>query len=161
MKALISIVFLLLFFPNQEITEVRELYVNASKSKENAEIFYAKMSKLDSKSNTLIAYKGASIALRAKYLKEIKQKKEAFISGITLLEKSIKAEPENAEIRLIRLSIQENTPKILKYKSNIEEDKKLIITTFDSQPKDLKKYIKEFAVQSSVFSESEKQQITK
>jgi hypothetical protein len=82
-----------------------------------------------------------------------------FIAGVTMVEKAIKNDPNNIEIRLIRLSIQENTPKILKYKSNITEDKNIIISTFDRQSKDLKVYIKLYVKQSKVFTEEEKKTI--
>ena len=64
-------------------------------------------------------------------------------------------------MRLIRLSIQENTPKLLKYKANIEADKKQILLLFDKQSSDLKEYIKNYVKQSKIFTEAEKQQLNK
>jgi len=64
----------------------------------------------------LLAYKGAAIAMKAKFAKQIKEKKNLFVEGVKLIENSVKSEPNNLEIRLIRLSIQENSPKILNYK---------------------------------------------
>lgn len=143
----------------QNPTDVREQYYAASKSKQNADKFYNLLVKYNKENKTLLAYKGAALALKSKYTSDKKEKKELFIEGVTTIENSVKQEPSNAEIRLIRLSVQENTPKFLKYKANIEEDKKMILNSFEKQSKDLKEYIKIYVNQSKVFTEAEKQKI--
>lgn len=137
------------------------MYVESSDSKINTTKFYDFMNKYSKNDETLLAYKGASIALKAKHAVGIKQKKELFIKGVTILEAVIKSNPNNAETRLIRLSIQENTPKLLKYKENIEADKKQILLLFSKQSVDLKEYIKKYVNQSLVFTKAEKQQLNK
>ncbi len=161
MKVIFSILFSFFFIFTQELPEVREQYYSASKSKENAEKFYDLLSKYNKDNKILIAYKGAATALKSKFTTDRKRKKDLFIEGVSMVEKAVKSDPNNVEIRLIRLSIQENTPKILKYKSNIEEDKKMILMAFDKQSQPLKEYIKIYAKQSKVFSEKEKQMIFK
>ena len=106
------------------LTNIRKLYVDASVSKTNATKFFEALEKYDENNETLLAYKGASIAIKAKHEKGVKQKKEGFIKGITILENVIKSNSNNIEARLIRLSIQENTPKVLKY--NLSQYKNLI-----------------------------------
>ncbi len=137
------------------------MYVASSDSKINVTKFYDLMNKYSKNDETLLAYKGASIALKARHTSGLKQKKEGFIKGVTILESVIKSNPNNIEARLIRLSIQENTPKLLKYKGNIEADKKQILLLFNKQSVDLKEFIKKFANQSLVFSKAEKQQLNK
>ena len=127
MNFFLSIVCLLFFSGNQDISTVRENYIQASQSKEKANEFNELMVNYTGENKTMLAYKGASIALKAKFATDRKTKKELFTKGITILEQAVKADSNNAEIRLIRLSIQENTPKILNYKANISEDKKLIL----------------------------------
>ncbi|HSD14722.1 MAG TPA: hypothetical protein VLB74_08745 [Flavobacterium sp.] len=161
MKFLFCIVAAFLTLLTQDLSEVREGYYAASKSKQNAEKFHALLSGYNKNDATLLAYKGAAIALKSKYAPKAKQKKELFVEGVTILEKALKSEPANVEIHLIRLSIQENTPKALKYKGNIEEDKKLIMISFDKQSKEVRECIKKYVKQSAVFSDSEKQQILK
>jgi len=161
LKTIVSILFSLFFFFAQELPDVREQYYSASKSKDNAEKFYVLMGKYNKDNKVLLAYKGAAISLKSKYTSDRKTKRDLFVEGVSMVEKSVKAEPNNAEIRLIRLSIQENTPKILRYKANIEEDKKLVLNTFEKQSKELKEYIKLYAKQSKGFSEKEKQMILK
>lgn len=115
------------------------------------------MSKCDKETGIFQAYKGAAIALQSRYATDVKTKKKLFIEGVKGVELALKNNPNNAEIHLIRLSIQENTPKILKYKAQIGEDKKMLLDSFDQQTPALKAYIKKYANQSKVFSEQEKQ----
>ena len=120
MKGLILFFSLFVLFVAPELSEVRKQYTNAIESKENAQKFYKLLegvAKQDSK--TLVAYKCASIALQAKFSPKKEDKKKQFIEGTQLLDYALKNDSNNLEIRLIRLSIQENTPKIMKYKANI------------------------------------------
>jgi hypothetical protein len=163
LKLISSIVFAITFltFQSYNLADIRKMYVDAAISKTAAMKFYEEMNSYSDKNETLLAYKGAAIALKSKYTAGLKQKKIEFIKGITILESIIKSNPSNLEARLIRLSIQENTPKVLKYKDNIEGDKKQIALLFNKQSIDLKTYIKEYVNQSKVFNESEKQQFNK
>lgn len=158
MKLFLSIVTALVFF-FQDLPEVREQYYAASKSRQNAEQFYTVFSKYNKENKTMLAYKGAAMALKSKFTSDKKTRKDLFVDGVTQIENCIKSEPNNTEIRLIRLSIQENTPKFLKYKADIEEDKKSILSNFSKQSKDLKEYIKIYVNQSKVFTAVEKQKI--
>ena len=163
MKLISSILFVITYlnFQSYNLPDIRKMYVESSVSKANATKFYEAMENYNDKNETLLAYKGASIAIKAKHTTGTKQKKEGFIKGITILEAAIKSTPNNLEVRLIRLSIQENTPKLLKYKANIEADKKQILLLFDKQSSDLKEYIKNYVKQSKIFTEAEKQQLNK
>lgn len=158
LKTLSCILFSFLFLAFQELPDVRKQYYNASKSKQNADQFYELVSTAKG-NNVLLAYKGAAITLKSKFASGLKSKKQLFIEGVTLVETAVKDSPDNTEIRLIRLSIQEHTPKLLKYKEHIEGDKKQIISAFDKLPQDLKEYIKDYVKQSKVFTEKEKQHI--
>jgi len=157
LKFFFAIVFLIFFSGSQDLSTVRENYIQASKSKEKANEFSDAMEKYAGDNKTMLAYKGASIALKAKFASERKTKKDLFTKGIQILEKALKADSNNAEIRLIRLSIQENTPKILNYKGNIQEDKQFILTTFDKQNKSLKEHLLTFINQSKSFTAQEKE----
>lgn len=157
MKLIFSILLSFFSLIIQDLPDIREEYILASKSKENAEKFYLLMSKCGKETGVYQAYKGAAIALKSRYATDVKTKKKLFIEGVTAVEMALKNNPDNAEIHLIRLSIQENTPKILKYKARIGEDKKMLLDSFDQQTTALKAYIKKYANQSKVFSEQEKQ----
>ena len=143
----------------QELPNVRKVYIDASKSQKNAEEFYSLMQNYNKENKVLLAYKGASITLKAKYAKQIKQKKSLFLEGVKMLEEVLNTDPNNLEIRLIRLSIQENSPKILNYKNNIDEDKKLLLSNFEKQNQSLKEFIKNYIIQSTGFTDKEKKRV--
>lgn len=138
------------------LSEVRTHYMTAAESLANSNKFSELLSSVDkSDSKILVAYKGAATALNAKYAAR-DQKKANFIEGVSLLEFAAKAEPNNLEIRLIRLSIQENTPKILNYKKNITTDKAFIMQHLRNQNAALQSYARAYIKRSKVFSASEK-----
>jgi hypothetical protein len=156
LKSLVAILFLVMFSNNQTLETIRTNYVEASLSKNNADNFLKLVVSQKESSPVYLAYKGAAISLQSKFTTDKKKRKELFIEGVTLLEKAMKQEPNAIEIRLIRLSIQENTPKLLGYKANIEEDKKFIIANFNQQDAALKKYVSLYVKNSKVFSPQEK-----
>lgn len=143
----------------QDLSSVREQYSEASKSQKNAEEFYNLISNSAKENKVMQAYKGAAITLKAKFAKDRKSKKTLFVEGAKIIESTIKSDPNNVELRLIRLSIQENTPKILNYKANISEDKKFILTNFAKQNQALKEHIQTYVKQSIVFTDVEKKSI--
>ncbi|MFD2822401.1 hypothetical protein ACFS5M_01890 [Lacinutrix iliipiscaria] len=137
---------------------VRDAYKVAANDKTKVESFHKLLSKVNKEDNAvLIAYKGASIALLAKHAKTIKEKKEGFIEGVSFIEYAIEKSPDIIEVRFVRLSIQENSPKLLKYKSNLEEDKQFLLAQFKNiKFPHLKNHIKDYISQSKVFTDEEK-----
>ena len=148
--------FLLLW---QQLPSVREHYVEASSNVIKAEAFYTLTANYNKEDKVLWAYKGAAITIKAKFAKTIKEKKRLFAEGVKLVEAAVKSEPNDIEIRLIRLSIQENTPKILNYKKNIVEDKKLLLSKLEEQSQSLRDYVKKYIKQSDIFTDTEKNSI--
>ena len=73
-------------------------------------------------STTQQAYLGALQMKASNFEKTPAEKLALFKKGKELLEKSIKSEPSNAEFRFLRLIIQENAPKVLKYNQEIKTD---------------------------------------
>ncbi len=157
MKLLLSIFCFLFSFNNPDISEVRKLYPNAANSEVTAKEFLSKLSDVTTESNkTLLAYKGSSITISSKFEKKISEKIKNFKEGAKLVELAVGSEPNNIEIRLIRLSIQENVPKIVKYNKNKKEDAAFILAHYKEQTNSLKEYIKSFVKQSKSFSTEEK-----
>lgn len=154
----LGLIFTLISFA-PDITEVRQSYREASNSEDDAKQLYDDLSEVvQNDDKTLVAYKGAVTTMMAKYAEGVKQKKMFFKEGMQLLEHAIANEPKNVEIRYIRLSVQENSPKIVGYKENIPEDKQFIIDHYKSVADEgAKKFIKGYASQSEVFDETEKQ----
>ena len=77
-------------------------------------------------------------------------------TGATNLENIIKENPNNIELRVIRMSVQENIPKIVGYSSSLKADKNFILSDYSKQSPALKAYIKNFAAQSKTMSIAEK-----
>ncbi len=160
MKLFLSI-FLFLSFANiPEIADIRKMYADVLISESNAKEFASKLADIENEDNkTLVAYKGASIVIMSRYKKEISEKSKKFKTGAKMIEFAVTSEPNNIEIRLIRLSIQEKAPKIVNYNKNKKEDKDFLLNHYKEQSGNLKTYIKNFMLQSKSFSNAEKQTI--
>jgi hypothetical protein len=162
MKYLLGIIFFISISSNaQDLNEIRSEY---SKAYQNAEI----TAKLDgeladitsSNKAVLLAYKGAVSTLKAKFTKSKSDKKEYFKEGVSLLESAIMADPSNIEIRYLRMSVQENSPKFLGYHKNIGDDKEFILKNYaNNSSSSLKSLIKDFVLKSENFDEAEKNSI--
>ena len=160
MKLFLSICLLISFSSNPEITDIRKLYSSVLNTESNAKEFASKLADISKEDNkTLYAYKGASIAILAKFKKEISEKSKSFKEGAKMVEFAVASEPNNIEIRLVRLSIQEKAPKIINYNKNKKEDKDFLLNHYKEQSGNLKAYIKNFMLQSKSFSAAEKQTI--
>jgi septum formation inhibitor MinC len=129
-------------------------------SESNAKEFASKLVDIEKADNkTLVAYKGASIVILSRFKKLISEKSKNFKEGAKMVEFAVASEPNNIEIRLIRLSIQEKAPKIVNYNKNKKEDKEFLLDHYKEQSGNLKAHIKNFMLQSKSFSAAEKQTI--
>ena len=141
------------------LDSIREAYFSGPKTEESAIEFNKMMSEINLSTPTHKAYYGAALALKAKYGQNVREKKEFFVEAVEYIEAAVKAEPNNIEIRLIRLSVQENSPRIVKYKANMDEDKALILENYNSQHTAVKRCIKDYITNSEFFTKEEKERI--
>lgn len=162
MKSLIIYIAFYLFFVNVDISEIRQLYKEADLSEQNATNLFHKLESITiSDDKVLLAYKGAVTSMTAKYEKGVKQKKDVFKNGVSLVELAVASEEDNIEIRFVRLSVQQNSPKFLNYNKEIEEDKKFLLNYFNQiSSSKLKAYIKDYILHSNNFTEEEKNVIS-
>lgn len=149
MKILSGLFLFLFVFQTVETQQLREAYKTASTSEAAASTFLELTQHIDS-SATHRAYLGAAFALKAKFfgdkIQNIKKAK-------SLLEKAVSSAPENIEIRMIRLSIQESLPKIVGYHDAIASDKEFISTNLENvENVGLKEYLRGFIAKSKSFS---------
>jgi hypothetical protein len=137
------------------IEDIRDAYKTCNESKEKAEQFYELTQKgLQNKGAIYQAYHGAALALKASFSWNPFSKISYFNKAKKMIDEAILSEPDNIELRMIRLSIQTNTPKIADYYKNLEEDKDYIFDNIDKvDDKDLKLYIENFIAQSAIFSD--------
>jgi hypothetical protein len=158
MKTFFACIFFFGLSGNPSITEVRKLYATATSSEDNAKDFLEKLSDVSKEDNkTLVAYKGASLAIVSKLEKKIADKSRKFKEGAALIEYAVTNEPNTIEIRLVRLSVQENVPKIVNYRGNKKEDKKYLLDHYKEQTGALKVYVGNFIKQSKSFTSTEKE----
>jgi hypothetical protein len=65
------------------------------------------------------------------------------------LEKAILKNNKNAEYRFLRLIIQENAPKVLKYNANIKEDVKVVSSEYLSFASEVKSAVVNYSKTSA------------
>jgi len=123
--------FLFIFFSfflmaqNQDIELIRKNY---QKSVTDKKLCREMLQKFENEDNngTKLAYFGALQSIWAKHANNPIEKLKSFKKGTRNIDQSIKQQPNNLEARLIRYSIQIQSPGFLGYRGNIEEDKKLL-----------------------------------
>ena len=157
MKLIISFLSAFIFlFQAADLEAVRAKYPSAHTTKQNADNFAKLVEK--GTGSTMSGYKAAAKIIQAKYAKG-EGRKKIITAGATSLENAIKADPDNAELRLIRLSIQESLPKFIKYNGHITTDKAFLIKNYGGQTSSMKSHIKKFAATSKSFMAAEKQKL--
>lgn len=162
MKLLLFISILAISAPSLNIDELRSIYFSGMKNQsETDQFFNLFQNEKELKTPELKAYYGAAHTLKAKFARAPIDKKAFFTKGAQFIEDAIKEAPKNFEVRLIRLSVQENSPAVVKYKSNIDEDKAFILKEYDSQNKVLKLCAQSYIQESKVFTEAEKTKVLK
>ena len=146
-----------------DISQVRQQYREASTDAEKTKQLYNDLGDISKESDALlIAYKGATTTLMAKYAKTIKEKKAFFREGVGYIEFAVEQAPNNVEIRYIRLSVKENAPRITGYKKHMDKDKVHILNHLSEvKNKESKKYIQGYVSQSDVFDANEKRSVSR
>jgi hypothetical protein len=145
----------------QDIVVLRKEFLEAVSSKANAEKFSNTTSKITSSSKAEhMAYRGAALIIESKFIPKIEEKKKKIVEGVGFIEGAVAKDPQNIEIRTVRMGIQENTPKIMKYRGKIAEDKAFISKNFSSiPPGHLKGFVEGYIHMSKSFSEDFKKNL--
>lgn len=98
------------------------------------------------------AYEGTLLMKKAGLLKKAKDKIDLFKSGRKKLEAVIKNEPENAEWRFLRLMIQENAPKAVNYRGELDIDSKFIVINYKSLSPEVQDAINRYSKNSKTLN---------
>lgn len=133
-----KLVFALIFFMITSLSEGKTIQQKFNKAE-----FYEVMKSpsLETVNNELEAikdapekdregYEGALLMKKAGLLKKPKERLSFFKQGRIKLETAISADNENTEFHFLRLAIEEHAPKIVKYHSDIQKDKAIVINNF-------------------------------
>lgn len=156
MKTLFAIVTAwMFFFQTSSLETLREVYPNANASKQNSDKFSSLVEKATGNDAAIRGYKAAAQIIRAKFEKG-ESRKTHITQGIKSLESAVNSNPKNVELRVIRLSVQENLPKIIGYNRKMKEDKMMILNNYAGQNSEMKQYIKHFSVVSKSMTPAEK-----
>ena len=115
---------------------------------------------------TLLAYSGAIEALKAKHAFNPFKKFNYVLSSLEILERAVKRDEQNLEIRFIRFSILHNLPGIFGYSKERKADVDEIVSQLSKKdyvkydPK-LQKYVIEFMLESERLNDAQTRQLKK
>lgn len=124
----------------------------AAMKSEDKEVIETELAKLTKDSEQ--GYAGALI-IRKAGLPKAKERLKTFKEGKAKLEAGLEADPDNAELHFLRLSIQEKSPKIVGYKKNMEADKDYVIKHFDQLSPVVQRAVKDYSKESKILKTSD------
>lgn len=122
----ISAIFSLASFNATVFDEVRANYNKAMSDKQLCKKMIAVLDKEKNHSATHLAYLGGVQTIWANHVFNPLSKLDTFKEGKKNIERAITKEPDNVELRFIRLSVQKNAPRFLGYRSKVKEDTEFI-----------------------------------
>jgi hypothetical protein len=104
-------------------SEVRTAFQKAAKEERACTALIKLLEAFNEKNSPLLAgYRACATMMMAKYVFNPFTKLSYFSKGRTLLEKCIKADKQNIELRFLRYTVQRKAPFFLGYNSAIKED---------------------------------------
>lgn len=116
-------------------------------SGQNVKAIDEELNKLQKNSSTE-AFSGALLIKKSGLSPSPKDRLNLFKKGHSELESAIKKDSSNCEFRLLRLMIQENSPKILQYHGEIKKDASYLRKNYERVPASLKKVILDYSKNS-------------
>ena len=130
--------------PSEKV--VRDLFKKAAKEESSCKTLVSILEKYNEKNNPLMAgYRACATMMLANYTFFPINKLQKFSEGKDLLEKSIKSDPENIELRFLRFTVQNKSPNFLGYNKEIDGDKTFILNSIAKiDNPELKKIIIDF-----------------
>lgn len=132
---------------SQNLKEYRDLLKTGEKSEKSAKLLIEKSSTAfkNSKDPLYEGFLAVGKFFMAKHAFNPLKKMSYFNEGKKLMEQSLKSDPKNLEIRLMRLITQENAPAILGYNQQIKDDRNFLAKEYKNTSDDeLKLYIKDY-----------------
>jgi hypothetical protein len=96
------------------------------------------------------AYQGTLVMKKAGLVRGAGKKLNLFKEGHKQLEAAIAKDSNNAELRFLRLVIQEKAPRILGYKDDLDKDSAYIRQSFKKLPVDVRQAITDYSKTSKV-----------
>lgn len=100
------------------------------------------------------AFEGALLMKKAGMVAKAKEKLSLFKAGRSKLESSISKNKENVEFRFLRLIIQEQAPKILNYRNEMDKDSQIIRSNYKNLPSVVQQAIIDYSKKSLILKPS-------
>lgn len=144
-------------FLSPDHTYLREHYEKAYESRTDAKRLIKRLENKPKRSAIETAFLGATTLLMAHHDLNPFSKLNYFQKGKDFIEEAVSMEPTNAEIRYLRFVNQSETPRILGYKDNLEEDLRMILSDYAEMDEDLKSRIGAFMETCSYLTKEQRQ----
>jgi hypothetical protein len=147
--------------PPTDMNTIRQEYIEAINSDDKTDELLKKLSKPSLNEPLLIAYKGATEALKAKHAFNPYTKLSYLKKSNESLQHAIQLRPQDVEIRFLRFSIQHYLPGFLRADKELQEDKSVIIEHLKDQGLDqsLRQSIGKFMIESGRCTPQELKQV--
>ena len=118
-----------------KIPDLRLLFEKASKDEATCDRLAKHLASYKGEDQVVYAYKGATEGLRAKYAWSPYYKLKYIRNSAAIFTKTIKEDPDNAEIRFLRYSIEYYIPRYLNMSGHLQEDKAIFLEGLFQYPK--------------------------
>ncbi|MEO9482485.1 MAG: hypothetical protein ABJG47_03530 [Ekhidna sp.] len=130
MKALITFLLVILTFSSsaQDLSEIRAEFHAVVLNPEESESFYDYLKEIETPTSTVKAYQAVSEALLAQVVWNPFNKLKQVIKYDKQMAAAVEEDPQNVEIRFLRLAIEYNLPSFLGMSDHLQEDVDKIVS---------------------------------
>lgn len=144
---------------------LRRHYEQAAADKAAGEKFYKLLADYKDRDGLVLAYKGASEAIRARDASMF-NKLTYVQDAAKTFEQAVSIDPQNPEIRFLRFSVESNLPPFLGLSKHVDEDKEMLLSAALSHPKsgldtEAFRTVRDFLVERGHVSEGDAQRLSK
>lgn len=170
MRTFLSIAFLFLITLNMtannpEIGEIRKDLYASVESSLKTEALLKKLQSMQQKDAVITGYIGTLQALRAKHAWNPYYKVSYLDQASKTLDKAVKLDPRNIEIRFLRYTVEYFVPPFLGYSKHVAEDRKILIQeisnkNFNSADIEVIKNVVNFLIEKAECSDAEIAKLT-
>jgi len=115
---------------NEEVENIRVLFYKAQSSEKVCRELIDRLEPFNEANNVLfMGYRACAVMLMAKHVFNPFSKLSYFKKGKEMLEKAIKSDRDNIELRFLRYTIQTNVPSFLNYSQSKEIDRLFLVNS--------------------------------
>jgi hypothetical protein len=144
---------------------LRRHYEQAAADKVAGEKFYKLLADYQDRNGLVLAYKGASEAIRARDASMF-NKLTYVQDAAKTFEQAVSIDPQNPEIRFLRFSVESNLPAFLGLSKHVDEDKEMLLNAALNHPgtgldAEAFRTVRGFLVERGHVSEGDAQRLSK